>query len=285
MSFASSPLPNASLSEGDFQAFREMIRDRAGISLSPAKRDLVQSRLRDRLSALRLPTHAEYRKLLEGLSDGDPEWQEFVNCLTTNKTDWFREPQHFRELEEGFLPRWRELKKSHLKVWCAASSTGEEPYTLSLVLHRLLKPSGLTYEILASDIDTEVLSYAANGVYSWSRIEGQVPELYRSGFVRGRDGIEDWGRVREEIRKPVSFRQVNLMEGLPGPSEEFDLIFLRNVLIYFDAAGATNVVEKLFEHAAKDALLVIAHSESLQNVKTRWRYRRPSLYHKGTKFL
>jgi chemotaxis protein methyltransferase CheR len=279
------PLPIAaspdSLSEEDFQFFRERIRHIAGISLSPAKQDLVRARLRERVGALALSSHAEYRAHLEALNKDDPEWQRFINCLTTNKTDWFREPAHFRMLEESFLPRWLSTGKDCLHVWCAASSTGEEPYTLSLVLDRFLRPRGKEYRILATDIDTNVLALAQNGVYSRQRVEEQVPPEFHDRFIRGKRELSDWMKVKPIIKAPLSFENVNLSQGLRGERPEFDLIFLRNVLIYFDAAGVQNVVEKTFPLAAPNSLLVIAHSESLQNISTRWSYVKPSLYRKG----
>jgi chemotaxis protein methyltransferase CheR len=196
--------------------------------------------------------------------------------LTTNKTDWFREPQHFNYLLENFLPQWVRSGKKHLKVWCAASSTGEEPYTLAIVLKKGLRNTDIDFSIFASDIDTRVLSIAENGVYKKERL-WQVPEEFQDSFVFGTQEISSWMKVKREIKQHVQFGQVNLAQGPYPWREEYDLIFCRNVLIYFNQDTIEEVVENLYPAAKKDALLFIAHSESLQNVSTQWNYKKASI--------
>ncbi|HLE00244.1 MAG TPA: protein-glutamate O-methyltransferase CheR [Bdellovibrionota bacterium] len=269
----------------DFQFLRSAIWSLSGISLSDSKRQLVQSRLRSRLQVLGLEDFSAYRSLLQRLPPGHPEWQEFTNSLTTNKTDWFREPSHFDFLLSEFVPRWRRLTRTdHLKVWSAACSTGEEAYTLSMVLERAKRRREIgSYEIVATDIDTEVLKRAVKGIYLKSALN-QIPVEYHSqAFATGTGEISHLIKVRPSFKQTVTFHHFNLTE-TPAPwSGEFDIVFCRNVFIYFSKEVIAKVVASLFRAAARDAVLLIGHSESLQGA-SKWRYLRPSIYTKGGMF-
>lgn len=271
------------LGREEFNFFRAKIFSLAGINMSDAKIMLVQARLRARILNLNLRDFRDYVSYLESIPPSHKEWERFINLLTTNKTDWFREQEHFDFIESEFIPRWKKLGKTHLKVWCAASSTGEEPYTLSLVLNSALSGSGITYSILASDIDTKVLQHAQNGVYPKSRLE-QVPEKFHSGFSFGTGDISHWMKIKKEIKSHITFKQINLTQ-YPFPIEEkFDLVMCRNVLIYFNPQTIKQVVNNIFQVANKESSLIIAHAESLQNIKTSWIYKCPSIYFKGNLF-
>lgn len=272
-----------SLDPAEFRYFKNKIFELAGISLSDAKIDLVRTRLRSRLQANRLSSYYEYKQLLETLSANDPEWESFINILTTNKTDWFREPEHFEYLKSVFIPQWLKLGKKHLKVWCAASSTGEEPYTLALVLSEALKTTNITFEIIASDIDTTVLQTAKNGVYHVDRLY-QIPSSYQQNLVLGTGDISSWFKLKKEIKNCVQFRQLNLVSKEYGFQHKFDIVFCRNVLIYFDQRTISEVVTKIHHHCEHDSVLIIGHSESLQNTNSPWNYKKPSIYTKGKKF-
>lgn len=272
------------LTAEQFEYFRKRIFDLAGISLSPAKMDLLQARLRTRVIKLGFSDYQEYRHYLESLPDDSDEWEIFVNLLTTNKTDWFREPKHFDFIVNKYLPQWMKQGKNHLNVWCAASSTGEEPYTLSLILKQAFKGTSITYSIDATDIDSKVLNIAQNGVYPRSRLEQIPPEFHSTGFCVGTKEIAEWVKVKKEIKAPVSFYRLNLIE-FPYPLEKtYDLILCRNVLIYFNSETVSRVAEGLFNQASNNSVLITSHSESLQNVKTSWRYLYPSIYAKGNIF-
>lgn len=273
---------NHSMEHEDFEFFRQKIFNIAGISMSDVKFDLLQSRLRSRLVSLNFKSFSEYRAYLSELQDNDPEWECFINQLTTNKTDWFREPEHFKYMVQDFLPKWKLLGKKHLNVWCAASSTGEEPYTISLVLHEALKDTGITYSVFSTDIDTKVLETAKNGVYPKSRLD-QIPLHFHSHFIPGSQEISHWMKVRNEIKGPVSYQQLNLTKNFKS-EKKFDLILCRNVLIYFNPVTIGNVVKMMFENANNDCVLLIGHSESLQNITTTWKFARPSVYVKGGRF-
>lgn len=269
------------LTKDEFAYFQKKIFILAGISLSPAKMDLVQARLRSRVLDMGFSSYNDYAEFLESRKENDPEWEIFINSLTTNKTDWFREPDHFEYLVKEFLPAWLKLGKKHLNVWCAASSTGEEPYTLSLVLHEALKNSGVSFDILASDIDTKVLKFAKNGVYRKEHLH-QIPTQYhKEAFALGTQEISDWFKVKPFLKEKVKFKQINLMSPGFDSDTKFDIIFCRNVLIYFNQETIFKVAQTMHGLTHKDGCLIIAHSESLQNIKTNWKYIKPSIYGKG----
>lgn len=271
------------LSPAEFDFFRTKIFELSGISLTQAKSVLVQARLRARIVELGMKEFQQYRKYLEPLPHNHLEWQSFINMLTTNKTDWFREDEHFKYITDVFLPKWMKLKKKELNVWCAASSTGEEPYTLSMVLSEALKGTGISYKIFASDIDTRVLSVAQNGVYPKDVLH-QVPDKYQGCFAIGTEEISEWMKVKNVIKSKVSFGQVNLTQTPYQVEGEYDLIMCRNVLIYFNAETIAQVLKSLNHVAAQESVLMVSHTESFQEIKNIWKYIRPSIYYKGSHF-
>ncbi|MBX3032391.1 MAG: protein-glutamate O-methyltransferase CheR [Bdellovibrionaceae bacterium] len=263
------------LLEEDFEFFRDRLLERAGIDLKDGKKSLVQARLGAHLRSIGLKGFAEYRRRLEGLAPDDGEWQIFVNLLTTNKTDFFREPAHFKFLLETFLPKWRKAGGKHLKVWSAACSTGQEPYTLAMCLKAALPPE-CDFSILATDIDTAVLKEARNAVYP-RHLLSQIPVEHRNALSFGSGEIEGWMRIRPDWRKHVSFRTHNLIEGEPPPEGPFDVIFCRNVLIYFSRETIVQVVGNLARSIGPDGVFMISHSESLHGLPTPWQNIRPSV--------
>lgn len=268
----------------EFRFFQTKIFSLTGITLGQAKLDLVQSRLRTRILALGLPDFKSYREILERLPDNDSEWELFVNSLTTNKTDWFREPEHFDFLINDFLPAWRKLGKKHLSVWCAASSTGEEPYSLALTIEDALKDSGISFEILASDIDTRVLSYAKNGVYARNLLNQIPSKFHKTGFCFGTGDISEWMKVKKEIKSKVTFLQINLAKPPYPVNKKFDLILCRNVLIYFSPSVIQTVINGIFDCGEKESVLIIGHAESIQTISSSWKHYRPTIYFKGKIF-
>ncbi len=266
------------LSREDFLFFRERIYSLAGITLNEHKQELVHTRLRFRVQELGLKSYHDYRLYLESLKPDHEEWQLFINRLTTNKTDFFREPKHFDFLLHKYIPDWQKKKKDVLQVWSAACSTGEEPYTLAMVLEL----AQLKYEIHASDIDSDVLKKAQNAVYPLSKLQNEIPENYFSHFInQGSGHIDSWGRISPRIKKNISFFQHNLIDGsMPFEKASIDVFFLRNVLIYFSPETISLAVENLYQMAAPGALLCIGHSETLNGVKTSWKAVSPSIYTK-----
>jgi chemotaxis protein methyltransferase CheR len=273
--------PLKTLRLDDFDYFRSVIRDLCGISLSSNKKELVQARLRARVRELGFFDFTAYRSLLESLSPQDKEWQVLINCLTTNKTEWFREPDHFDYLTNEFIPKWKRSGKEKLSVWCAACSSGEEVYTVAMVLQAALG-DGYSFEVLGTDIDTEVLYLARNGVYPVANLD-QIPERYRSAsLARGTGEIANWMKIKRSLKSKVSFDQLNLIHGPYPWKERFDLILCRNVFIYFSREMIQEIVGHFYPAAASGASLLIGHSESLQNIRSSWSYIGPSIFSKGS---
>lgn len=243
-------------SAADFERVRRLIRARVGIALNDSKQNMVYNRLVKRLRALKLPSFGAYLALLE---DGQhEEWQHFVNALTTNLSHFFRESYHFPILVEHL----KGLRRSPVRIWSAAASTGEEPYSIAMALceaYATLQPPAT---ILATDIDTAVLEGARRGVYTLEKVEPVEPERLKRFFLRGTGRKEGYVRVRPELVRLVEFRTLNLSEprwDLQGP---FDAVFCRNVMIYFDKPTQYAVLERIARVLAPDGLLFAGHSES-----------------------
>lgn len=264
------------MSADEFDFFRLKIRERAGINFLPKKQDLVKSRLFSELRRLKIPTFAAYRAHLEALSVSDPEWRNFTNILTTNKTSFFREGAHFDFLIDSVLPEWKKSGADTLRIWSCASSTGEELYSLSMAVDPFFK--SLKCEILGTDIDTEVLAYARNGVYRAEQIE-DIPEAYRLHVKIGCQEIAGWMRIENEIKHRVHFESHNLMDKRED-TEGFDIIFCRNVLIYFDKPTTEEVVENLRSQLRPGGYLFVSHSEAIQPNRRHWDRVFPSVYRK-----
>ena len=270
------------LLDRDLDFFRRRILEIAGIELPQSKKGFVQARLLDRIRKLGLANFSEYKVFLEIQQNGHPEWQAFINSLTTNKTEWFRERKHFQFIENELIDHWRQQEKKKISVWCAACSTGEEAYSLALVLSKLSNYQ-IEFEIMASDLDTNVLNKAKNGVYPKACVENEVPDPYlRIGFGVGTNGLEEWMRVRNSIRKTVSFRQINLArlgDTKYFDSEvKFDLIVCRNVFIYFAPPTIQQIVNSFRDVSTKDTYLITGHTESIQKITNSWSLVRPSVY-------
>ncbi len=244
-------------SKRDFERVCRMIRLRAGIALAPGKEDMVYGRLVRRLRARGVCSFREYLDLLE--HSNDSEWQDFTNALTTNLTAFFREPHHFEAL--GELLAQRDPRRG-LRLWSAAASTGEEPYSLAMTVAEHYGRVDASVRILATDIDTQVLETARSGVYALDRVAGLPEERLRRFFQRGSGANQGYCRVAEELRRMVEFRPLNLLDeawDLRGP---FDAIFCRNVMIYFDKATQYRVLSRLVPLLAAGGRFFAGHSES-----------------------
>lgn len=267
------------IKDEDFAYFQALVFKLAGITLSDKKRDLLLTRLTSHLKNSNLGSYSDYRNYLQSLPEDHGEWQSFINLMTTNKTDFFREIRHFQYIEEVLIPKWIQAKKSEINVWSAACSTGEEPYTLAMFLEAKL-PAGMTYKIFASDIDTNVLAKAKNGVYSMIK-ESEIPEEYRKKSIEyGRGEIADWFRIKSSLKSKITFSAFNLVEDSKSDGK-FDLILCRNVMIYFSRAVVEKVAINLAQSCLDDGILFIGHSESLQGTKTPWKVTTASVYSKN----
>jgi chemotaxis protein methyltransferase CheR len=246
--------------EQDFQRVRKLIYDHAGISLSDSKMDMVYSRLGRRLRATGLSNFREYLSLLE--KNDATEWEAFVNSLTTNLTSFFREPHHFPILADHI----RKIRQRQpIQLWCNAASTGEEPYTMAMTMVDVFGSYTPPVQILATDLDTHVLKTAQAGIYGADRVEKLPKDILQRFFVEAPGGGPGQMQVRQELRKMITFRQLNLLDAnwlIRGP---FDAVFCRNVMIYFDKATQYKILQKLVPVMRSDALLFAGHSESFQH--------------------
>ncbi len=270
------------ITDQDFEYFRGQVLNRTGIHLASTKKDLVRSRLLPLLDKHGFKTLQDYRNFLVQLPVHHEEWQDFINQITTNKTEFFREQGHFKILIEKFLPAWLEKnpsKTSRLRVWSAACSTGEEPYTLAMVLLRFFKESS-RFEILASDIDTTVLAHAANGVYSSRRLV-EIPNDYQTqSIAKGKGEVADWFKIRNEVKRAIQFQRINLVDGHFERYGSFDLIFCRNVFIYFQPDVIDQICQNFDKVLKPEGILVLGHSESLGPQAQSWRTNGQSVYSK-----
>lgn len=259
--------------QADFEAIRALIYKRAGISLSPVKIDMVYSRLARRLRARGMHRFSEYVAFLQGGGD-EAEWEAFTNALTTNLTSFFREQHHFPVLAEHLAAR----RGRPLSIWCCASSTGEEPYSIAMTVVEALGSFDVPVTVLASDLDTNVLAKAQAGVYPLERVERLSPERIKRFFMRGTGAQDGYVKVRPELARMVSFRQVNLLSSPVPVKGPFDAIFCRNVMIYFDKATQAAILRRFAPLMQPDGLLFVGHSESLFHVSDLFHLRGKTVY-------
>ena len=262
------------LSDKEFSSFQTMIYDIAGISMSLAKKPLVSGRLAKRVKHHGLGSYDDYFRLLMN-NGGNGELQMAIDLLTTNETYFFREPKHFDFLREKVLPMRRAGKP--FRVWSAASSSGEEPYSIAMLLADVLGET--PWELVASDISTLILERARSGLYAMERAE-KIPKSYLSRFcLKGTGSQEGKFLIAKELRNRVSYQYINLNESIPKLGE-FDVIFLRNVMIYFDMETKRKVVARMLPLLAPGGFLIIGHSESLNGVTDELKVIMPSIYRK-----
>lgn len=264
----------ATISDHEFSQFQKLIYQQAGIHMSTAKKALVSGRLAKRLNEYRLDSYGDYFNLLTASNHAD-ELQVAVDLLTTNETYFFREPKHFDFLRNKILSDHKPGRK--FRVWSAACSSGEEPYSIAMVLADHFGDG--QWEVVASDICTRVLEKARSGCYPLERTTGISREHLTKYCLKGVASRINTLRVDEKLRNRVNFMQVNLNQPLP-PLGEFDLIFLRNVMIYFDQKTKREVVQRLLPQLRPGGHFMISHSESLNGVVDTLHSLAPAIYRK-----
>lgn len=261
-------------SDREYRLFQDLVKGEAGINLGPSKKPLLASRLAGRLRELGLDSFgAYYRRVVEG-ADGD-ELTEMLDRLTTNETHFFREPHHFEELHRRVLPVWqaeasRGRRARHVRAWSAGCSTGEEPYSLAMLLLSHFPPErGFSVEVLATDLSTRVLRRAREAVWPIAKA-GEIPRHHLRRFMlRGIGERAGTLRAGPELRAVVGFSRVNLHDPDYAVRGSFDLIFCRNVLIYFEPAERQRVVERLAARLSPDGRLYLGHAESVRDATGR----------------
>lgn len=256
----------------DFARVKALIHKRAGIALTDTKQEMVYSRLARRLRANGIVSFEQYLDDLERGID-DNEWEAFTNALTTNLTSFFREEHHFPILAELM----RNVKVP-IAVWCSASSTGEEPYSIAMTACEVFGTLTPPVHIIATDIDTNVLSTASNGVYAIDKIAKMSPERGRRFFLKGKGEQEGLVRIRPELRQMVTFKQLNLLADNLPISGPFDAIFCRNVMIYFDKPTQGKILNKFRPLLKPDGLLFAGHSENFLYVSDAFTLRGKTVY-------
>ena len=269
--------PEFSLAAADFERIRTLIYKRAGISLHAGKQAMVYSRLSRRLRDAGFSSFGQYLQALENATGAaaEQEWQAFVNCLTTNLTAFFREAHHFPVLHAELTAR----KASAVRIWCNAASTGEEPYSLAMTVNEALGTNA-NAKIFCSDIDTTVLATAEAGVYA-ADARGLSPQRLRQHFMRGTGANSGFIRVKPELKRLVEFRAFNLMDERWSLGEPFDIVFCRNVMIYFDTPTQRRVLERLHRTMRPGALLFAGHSENFGESKDLFRLRGKTVYERA----
>ena len=257
-------------SDADFSRIKALIYKKAGISLHDGKHAMVYSRVSRRL---RETGHASFKTYLDWLEQHDgAEWQEFINALTTNLTAFFREQHHFSILSELMAAK----RTQSWRIWCSAASTGEEPYSIAITATEALGASG-TFQIVNSDIDTKVLATAARGVYRSEGVKGLSQEQLQRHFMRGKGANAGFMRVKPELQKHMEFLTVNLIHDLPF-REPFDVVFCRNVMIYFDAATQRQVLERIHRVMKPGGMLFVGHAENFSDARNLFVLRGKTVY-------
>lgn len=250
------------LTARQFAHFRQLVYRECGINLHEGKQQLLKARLSKRLRKTGIARVEDYLRVIE--NDGD-ERIRFIDAISTNHTYFFREDHHFAHLNE-----------SHRRIWCAASSSGEEPYSIAIYcLEQGFRPA-----IFATDISTAVLKIGESGVYPREKAQRIPPATLKKYFKKGHGKWDGYIRLKDDIRQMVSFRRFNLLTDAP-PAGEFDVIFCRNVMIYFDSAVKESVIHKLSRSLKTDGYFIIGGAESLNNLRHSLHYVKPSIYRKG----
>jgi chemotaxis protein methyltransferase CheR len=259
---------NAKMTDNEFNRLSSYIFDQSGIKLPPVKKIMLQSRLQKRLRQLNITSFKEYADYVFSDEGQKNEIIHMLDVVSTNKTDFFREPVHFDFLNSNVLPEFYEKNQTkNFKVWSAGCSSGEEPYTIAITLNDFKqKNNQFNYSIIGTDISTQILQKAALAVYKDDRIANIPLEMKRKYFLRSRDKVRRNVRVIRDLRSKVSYSRLNFMDDTYNVSENFDVIFCRNVLIYFNRETQEKVINKLCRNLKTDGYLFIGHSESIMGM-------------------
>lgn len=262
-----------SMRNREFDQFSALIYDEVGIKMPPAKKTMLEARLQKRLKALGMYSFQEYSDFIFSQAGREQEIIHLIDVVTTNKTDFFREPQHFDFLVREAIPAMRQIRGAGdsplnpFRIWSAGCSTGEEPYTMAMVLSDYAATNhGFKFSILASDICTKVLQTATAGVYGEDRTDTISLSMKKKYLLRSKDHSKGLVRISPDLRTTVTFKRVNFMEDQLGISEKQDVIFCRNVVIYFDKPTQSALMNKFHRQLVPGGYLFIGHSETLNGL-------------------
>lgn len=263
---------NGGLSQSEFKSLASLVYDQTGINLSESKKPLLTSRLQKRLRKHGFSSYGDYYDYVISHHD---EVEELINCITTNKTDFFRENVQFDYLKATLVPTWVAAHKRKIRIWSAAASTGEEAWTMAMTLYESLpNPGGWDVRILGTDIDTSVLARARAGIYNEERVEDLDRSRLLKHFVKTPEGYS----IGDHLRKWVEFRQMNLTAPEWPLRQRFDAVFCRNVMIYFDHPTKDRLLRRFSKHVEEDGRLFVGLSEAVHWLPDVWRAVGPSIY-------
>lgn len=264
------------MQEKTFNAIRKLVYDKSGIYLAENKMSLVTSRLQKRLRTIGVSSYEEYYSVIKNNTDGQ-EFIEFINVISTNTTCFFREPIHFTCYSE-ILKRLILEKQKRIRVWCAAASTGEEPYTLAMCFHdKYPEVDSLDFKILATDISTRVLQHARAGVYKKDKLQ-DIPGDIRYKYLSKTSDDRNEYRINDQLRSLITFARLNLIE-IPFPMHgPLDVVFCRNVMIYFDLAVKQRLLAEIYRLLRPGGYLFVGHSESISGINPGFKLVRPAVY-------
>lgn len=271
------------LNDREFNLLSRLVYDNIGIKLGPAKKELLRTRLSKRLRALEISSFREYYKY--ATRENHKELNHLFDAISTNLTSFFREEQHFdfivRHVLPGLIKERRKEKKLKLRIWSAACSTGEEAYSLAVMLSEFLDDISLwDIKILATDINTEVLAHAERGIYTEEKTKKISKKILKTYFLRGYGKKEGLVKVKKNLRDMIVFRRLNLKLPVYPFSNGFDFIFCRNVMIYFDKETQKNIIHNVYKHLRSGGYLFLGHAESLTGLSTPLVYIKPTIYMK-----
>lgn len=271
------------LSDKEFSKLSSFIYQEYGIKLPPVKKIMLQSRLHKRLKALGMFSFKEYLEYVFSKKGQEEEVIQMMDVVSTNKTDFFREPTHFEYIQHSLLPQiGRNFSKINpLKIWSAACSSGEEAYTIAITMEEYMaQDQNFDYRILGTDISTKVLQTAYNATYPIDRIDIIPIQLKKKYFLKSKDIANPRVRLTPNIRKKVSFDRLNFMDSTYSIPGEFDIIFCRNVLIYFDKDTQEKVINKLCTKLKSNGIFFLGHSESLTGISAPLKQLKPTIFEK-----
>jgi len=276
---------SAAITDEDYRFIRTLVYDRSRINLGPNKKELVRNRLLKRLQVLGLENFGSYCRLLRK-EKGDEEKTAVLDSISTNVTHFFREWKHFEFLQTTVLPQWaaglRRRRSEPWRIWSAACSSGEEPFSLAILFadffRRQPRVEPQTWEIFATDLSSRVLATAREAVYKSERVKLPDPSWLQTYFQKGIDAWDGYYRIKSELRERVEFTHLNLVEWPYPCSGKFDVIFCRNVMIYFDKPTQEQLIPRLAQYLTPGGFLFIGHSEKLPDIDHGLKRIRPSIY-------
>lgn len=271
----------AQLTEAEFDKLSRFIYKESGIKMPPVKRVMLQSRLQKRLRELNMTNFKDYISYVFSNEGLNTEIIHMLDVVSTNKTDFFREPIHFDFLSNTVLPEFISSKTGlkSIKVWSAGCSSGEEPYTLAIVMSDFAERNpGFDYSIVGTDISTQILQKAVNAVYKEERVANIPIDIKRKYFLKSKDRANPTVKLIADLRKRVRFGRLNFMEPTFSMTETFDVVFCRNVLIYFDRETQEKVIQKLCERLKPNGYFFLGHSESIMNMDVPLKQVKPTIF-------